>query len=601
MSSIDTSGTEDFCLSSCDPVNMLDLSDADNRDTFEKLLGDVKQDHHLRRAAARRLGDIGNLKSTKALCVALEDTYPSIRFEAITALGKIGGKHAYEALSNLLECDSLYVRGMAARALIQISGVPDSKEENLEKLMKLICSGDKQIKKAVLDIGPPSIDLLMTRLQSSSFTERQEVATTIALHIRELIDQLPPGETVFSWLKGLGISAKSIADLYSFRIVRIDENTDEENVDKVENSGFDAVSKTLCGDRLILRLLSGTFDLHEPEITTINLKDLIPDRGFDEVEKVGRTLVVPLGSACLAIKLCMNEGDAALLSAEAKMQRMLATFELSSRLPRPLGGLFRLQGLPLYVQDLKLSEAYAICYIADCNYFRYLGDPAISIEETKAALLSCAGDLGRLTRSGIIHTSLIPLFHNRERHIGDSAYRWNRKVAGRLDNWLESCMYPNMRLSGIADLEHIEIHPEIPAWVLQSYVGEHLLSISLVLGSYFCRRERFDENALGSILMCCFLKYCCSMGGSSDMVSECLSECIDWMELAGRMAEEMGSHATCETETGQTKTSQAEANGAKTIHHLGRSNGPFPVPELIRAIHITSLFAVLELQARNWG
>ncbi|MGD0953605.1 MAG: hypothetical protein ABR985_14645 [Methanotrichaceae archaeon] len=27
--------------------------------------------------------------------------------------------------------------------------------------------------------------------------------------------------------------------------------------------------------------------------------------------------------------------------------------------------------------------------------------------------------------------------------------------------------------------------------------------------------------------------------------------------------------------------------------HLGLFNGPFPVPELIRAIHITSLFAIL--------
>jgi len=597
MSSIDASGTGDIRLSSCYPPNIQGVACASDRDALEKLLQDVKQDHRLRCAAARRLGDIGSIKSTKALCSALEDIYPSIRFEAITALGKIGGMYACEALSELLDCDSLYVRGIAARALIQISGVPDSEEENLEKLMKLTCSGDMRIKRAVLDIGPPSINLLMTRLQSSSFTVRQEAAAIIALHIRELIDQLPPEETVFSWLDRQGFSAKSIADLYSFRIVRIDKNMNGENVDKVQNSGFDAISKTLCSDRLILRSLSGSFDfdLNDPEITTINLKDLISDRCPDEIEKVGRTLVVPLDSEYLAIKLCMNKEDAALLSAEVRMQRMLSAFELSSRLPRPLGGLFRLQGLPQYAQDLNLSEPYAICYIADSDYFRYLGDPTVSIEETRAALVSCAGDLGRLTRSGIIHTSLIPLFHNRERSAGagNNIYRWNRKVAGRLDNWLESCRYPNLRLSGIADLEHIEINSEIPAWVLQSYTGEHLLSMSLILGSYFCRRDRFDENAICLILKDCFLKYCRSLGGSLDMVSEYISECIDWTELARRMAEEMDFNATCKAETGRAGT-----NGAKTASHLGRSNGPFPIPELIRAIHITSLFAVLELQAQ---
>jgi hypothetical protein len=29
--------------------------------------------------------------------------------------------------------------------------------------------------------------------------------------------------------------------------------------------------------------------------------------------------------------------------------------------------------------------------------------------------------------------------------------------------------------------------------------------------------------------------------------------------------------------------------------HLGIFNGPFPIPELIRAVHITSLFGVLEM------
>jgi hypothetical protein len=36
-------------------------------------------------------------------------------------------------------------------------------------------------------------------------------------------------------------------------------------------------------------------------------------------------------------------------------------------------------------------------------------------------------------------------------------------------------------------------------------------------------------------------------------------------------------------------------------HHLGWRNGPFLIPGLIRAIHLTSLFAVLKLQAGGWA
>lgn len=581
MNSIDTSDIGDIRLSLCYPENIPDIDCSNNREALERLLRDGRHDHRLRCAAAHRLGDIGSTRSTEALLCALEDKYPIIRFESIAALGKIGGKHACEALSNLLDCDNLCIRRMAARALIQLSGVPDSRAANLEKLMKLICSGDERVKRAVLDIGSPSINILFTRLGSGTFSVRQEASATLALHIRELVDQTPQ-KNVFLWLDKNGFSTKSIADLYSFRIIRKDGT-----LDKIENSGFDVISKTLCGDRSMLRLSPGTSSLPMPEVSNIDLADIISEHGLGELKRIGRTLVAPFGSSCFAIKLCMNEADAANLAAEAQMQRMLATLELASKLPQPLGGLFRLQGLRLYIEDLKPWKSIGICYIVDSDYFRYLGDPEVSIDETKAAMVSCAKDLGRLARRGIIHKSLIPLFHNRERSRGDSTYRWNRKVAGRLDNWLESCTYPNLRLSGIADFEHFKICPEISAWELQSYSGEHLLSMSLVLGSYFWRRDRFDEDALASMLKECFIEYCYSLAGSYDMAFKDLFDCICWNELTQRMAEEMDQQ------------DKSRANICGTGPHLGRLNGPFPIPELIKAIHIASLFAVLELQVRE--
>jgi hypothetical protein len=228
-----------------------------------------------------------------------------------------------------------------------------------------------------------------------------------------------------------------------------------------------------------------------------------------------------------------------------------------------------------------------ICYIANPDYFRYLSDPLLSEDEMRDGLMSCAHDLARLAGEGLIHSSLIPLFHNRERTSGGNCnYRWNRKIAGRLDNWMESCRFPNLRLSGIADLEHMEVHSRVSPQALQAYVGEHLFSISLVLGCYFCRRGPFDHKAMGQILEECFKRYYRSLTGSDPGP---LDDGIDWDHLARRVAEEMGE---------RNVNNGAYASGKP---HLGLHNGPFPIPELIRAVHIASAFAVLDLSSRSRG
>lgn len=176
------------------------------------------------------------------------------------------------------------------------------------------------------------------------------------------------------------------------------------------------------------------------------------------------------------------------------------------------------------MDDLMLKDPYAICYIANRNYLTYLNDQRQSIDDLKKGFSYCAQDLARL-RKGLIPTSLIPLFH-KKRHIpSDSpAYRWNKKIAGSL------------RLSGIADFEHIELYPEISPQELHFYIGEHLLSIRLVLGSYFGYKGKFDQEELKSIMRDCFQEYYCAL---TTMPSS-LDEAIDWDALALRMVEEMG-------------------------------------------------------------
>lgn len=555
-------------------------------DVLEKLLRDPVEDHRIRLLAARFLGQIGFKRSVQALLQSLDDEYPSVRHEAIAALGKIRDKGACTQLMNLLESDSASVRGAAARALIQISGVPAPEKENIALLTKLLCSGDISVKEVLLSIGAPAIAILASMLGDNSFSTRSQASQVLAMHMRRqldrlfsqlFIDQPSSGRSIFDMPKGRGLFPKTVAetigDLYSFRITRLGEG-----VEKVENSGFDSISRMLCGERSLKLSISAPVPRsHKWPTRSTTLESLLSKHDAGSPMLMGRTLVAPMPEGYLAIKLCVKDGDEDRLSHEARMQEHLQGLGLSSFIPRSLGELFRIDDLPAWgKEELGLSHAHAsaICYIASADYFQYLGDPGLSEEDLRRGLATCASDLGRLVRMGLIHTSLIPLFHNRERAMGgDCTYRWNRKLAGRLDNWLESCRYPNLRRSGIADLEHLELFPEISSQSLQAYVGEHIFSMSLVLGCSFCRRGSYDLSASSYALKDCFQKYYRSL---TETEPKLLDDCIDWDNLACRMAEEMG---------------------ILPEPHLGRRNGPFPIPELLRAVHIASTSMVLELQA----
>jgi len=133
-------------------------------------------------------------------------------------------------------------------------------------------------------------------------------------------------------------------------------------------------------------------------------------------------------------------------------------------------------------------QSIAIAYHAHAQYFEYpnekIAGKKTSIHRIKEIFFRNALLLGNLTSKGIIHTALIPLFHNRVqqgRRNDNGAYLWEH--GGRLDQWLDSCRYPNFASSGLRDFEHlVEIKDSRP---LGHYIGEHILSFILVIGSYF--------------------------------------------------------------------------------------------------------------------
>jgi hypothetical protein len=580
-------------------------------DALENLLADESEVFRLRWRAARALGDLGDQRALDTLTEVLDDVQPVVRWEAVIALGKIGGPAAIRSLQKALKDESHYVCKRAAQALIGLEGIPSKSLENLDYLLKLLSSGDEGVKENLIDIGENALPSLACGLDDPSFFVRRDIAETLALYIYRIIENRPEGADLFSWLATNDFPPERIGQLYDIRIAK-------ENglVKRVETTNFEKVSQRLRGNKSIelgctRNSMKRPMKLHDPgtfaetDVMSIDLQNFLSERGIDELHLMGRTLIANGSGDFMAIKLGLRDGDEKKLLRESLVQSYLhhhcKEIELFSILPLPLAPvdnssyLFKLSGIPSEIRnELRLSgDPYAICYTAENDYFAYLNDPELSTKSVGNGLAMCARDLARLTRSGIIHTSLIPLFHNREQtttRADGGIYRWWAKIAGRLDRWRVSCQYPNLRLSGLADFEHMEFFRNLSSEELQHHIGDHLFSLSLVLGSYFRNRMEFDEVSMSRIMGDCFVAYLQELTCKNPVIDEC----IDWDLLAQRMKEEMEGDRYMMAiirDGGPNGESIEVLNGP----HLGLFNGFFPLPELIRAVYLSSLFAVQEM------
>ena len=601
-----TKKNQDFSTKKNAVENLRRTGDVSAVEALERLLTDKSESYRLRWRAARALGEIADQSAVDVLSEALNDKNQVVRWEAVVALGEIGGPTAIVSLMKSISDESYCVRRRAAQVLIELDGIPQPSPFNLEYLIKLLGSGDDRVKDTIIKIGVPALATLTTALKDDSFFIRRDVAQTLALFFRMIIGDRPKAMDLDFCLARHNFSLKNIARLFDLRITR-----EKSLVKKVETTNFEAVSKKLRGIEILelssievpgLELLRSW---RKTEAKPVDLENILSESGAVNLEVKGRTLTANLGKGYLAIKLGVRSGDGDKLLIESIIQDYLDRYginlNLSSRFPHPFRTEkcgcypFRLRGIPSDIKnELKLSsDPLAICYLADGDYFRFLNDPSLSVDEMGDGLAICSGDLAKLTARGVIHTALIPLFHNREQintRTDQGVYRWWAKVAGRLDRWRESCLFPNLRLSGLADFEHVEIHSAISPEYLQHLIGDQLFSISLVLGSYFRNRGEFDQKAISKILKDCFLTYHHEFTDTDSPIDDC----IDWDLLAFRVSEEMGGDKYMNAMIRGVGL-HGENVEVSTGPHLGLFNGPFPVPELIRAIHITSLFAILEM------
>lgn len=279
---------------------------------------------------------------------------------------------------------------------------------------------------------------------------------------------------------------------------------------------------------------------------------------------------------------------------------------------------------PHLSSDTSAGKKYGIAFRCHPDYFRYPNelrpDRQLSEEEFQDVILNSALLLGRLSAMGIIHTAPIPLFHNRvqqQRRSDRGLYEWPR--GGRLDQWLHSSRYPNFGVSGIRDFEHLAVIEDLPG-KLYEHIGTHILSLVLVIGSYFRHkcpevtgldnhgnpvdlRYLFDADLFNHLLDQIFLYYFYGFSGHSFSgplpcdTSFLVDSLIEEMGVDRHM-EEILRYADRVEMTGkeldgflcQRGFSRAEIDGIKqtredivmhTGPHLGRFNRRISVPPLI--------------------
>ncbi|BBO92283.1 SidJ-related pseudokinase [Desulfosarcina ovata] len=280
---------------------------------------------------------------------------------------------------------------------------------------------------------------------------------------------------------------------------------------------------------------------------------------------IGRSLVTPLSreNRLLVVKLAKKDDRVEDLQKEIQWMETLHrpdyAVDCRFHIPEPLRirrqPVFRLARLPLAPPSTLTRHPgkLAIAFVAHRDYFVYPNHPRVDGPCAREMLARNAFLMGHLAARGIIHDAPIPLFHNRTQRMrrnDQGRYQWFR--AGRLDQWLDSCAFPNLGLSGLRDFEHLEsVGGE--SHLLYRQIGSHFLSLLLVAGSHFrCRdssrkgltetgtpvdtRDLFDPHLLKSMIGDIFGGYYSGFAGTAPPPDLPL----DPDRLVARMIEEMG-------------------------------------------------------------
>ncbi len=275
---------------------------------------------------------------------------------------------------------------------------------------------------------------------------------------------------------------------------------------KSKNNRHRAVAEVLGSLPLDIAGPPYGMDSMDSSFSEISFQELVSKLGITEPLKMqwqGRSLMGQSNSHSISvIKFVRKDEDPFQITIEPWWMDFLkiksSFFDVKFNIPDPIQNnkkyLFEIKNIPETILNGNTLHPrhFAIAYTAVEGYFNYpngknFQHKKIEKKELKEIFMRNARLLGRMSSMGIVHTALIPLFHNRvqqNRRDDGGIYQWER--GGRLDQWLESCRYPNFAVSGLRDFEHLaSIETSKEAKKLHHYIGSHLLSLILVLGSCF--------------------------------------------------------------------------------------------------------------------
>jgi len=416
---------------------------------------------------------------------------------------------------------------------------------------------------------------------------------------------------------------------------------------KIHGTGHRAIAEACGSLPVAIRGPAIGLDTSE-ECPALSWSQLTQETGLAQEETVrreGRSLVVEgcEEAAVMVFKMARAGEPAESLYREAAWMEYFAglehDFPIRFDIPRIRrvkdARVFRMSGACDAWHEISgLHPArYAIAFQVHPDYFCYPNETkGLCGREFRETMLRNAWLLGRLTSLGIVHAAPISLFHNRAQapRRGDQGlYEWVR--GGRLDQWLNSCAFPNLGRSGIRDFEHF-VSFEGSSLELYRHMGRHFLSLLLVIGSWFRNkdpqrvgidhhgnpidaRDLFEKRPLRDLIEGLFLHYYQGFVGRAFVGG--IPVHLD--QLCARMIEEMGVDRHMEEilrVTDQRRMTESDfrrylfdqgfdegtissiKKGARDIRilsgpHLGGFNERISLPELIEAVGTMSALCVL--------
>ncbi|RLC76393.1 MAG: hypothetical protein DRI61_13370, partial [Chloroflexi bacterium] len=341
----------------------------------------------------------------------------------------------------------------------------------------------------------------------------------------------------------------------------------------------------------------GEIDITKTKIVN-NLSEIT--EGWQFISAQGRTLIFKKEGCFLALKLLKeNESPEELLEGlrwfeyinkikeriglicnypmpyELEGERIWRVKDIPSECKEALATQIDKTGEPIKVRRVRghfVVTGYITQEEDKGKDFIYLTEPSLTDEEFEEALFNNLHDLFTLARYGIIHTALADLFHNviQRGRVDRGRYLWmvdiinpmrTRAGSGRLHAWLQAIAYPNLRVAGPRDSDHFALLKDLisednPKSVhlvtalsrfsqrdllkvyLCNYLGEYLLSVSLIVGKRLRERNELDwekPERLASLMRKVFIQsyYFFTLNYEEAKEISCL---INWKRLAQQMA-----------------------------------------------------------------